>query len=108
MTLNLSFSYSHPLSSTPLFRGSIKLLQFNKFSRALKLSSTQSISGFPSFTSHKLCTSTTAPQRLQSLNVFATKGYKMKTHKASTKRFRVTGRRKIVRRRAGKLRRTPS
>ncbi|KAI0504707.1 hypothetical protein KFK09_015660 [Dendrobium nobile] len=34
--------------------------------------------------------------------VFATKGYKMKTHKASAKRFRVTGRGKIVRRRAGK------
>lgn len=30
------------------------------------------------------------------------KGYKMKTHKASAKRFRVTGRGKIVRRCAGK------
>ncbi|KAG2613266.1 50S ribosomal protein L35, chloroplastic-like [Panicum virgatum] len=30
------------------------------------------------------------------------KGYKMKTHKASVKRFRVTGRGKIVRRCAGK------
>uniref|UniRef100_A0A0E0E4D8 50S ribosomal protein L35 n=1 Tax=Oryza meridionalis TaxID=40149 RepID=A0A0E0E4D8_9ORYZ len=34
--------------------------------------------------------------------VAAGKGYKMKTHKASAKRFRVTGRGKIVRRRAGK------
>ncbi|KAH0850009.1 hypothetical protein HID58_095868, partial [Brassica napus] len=34
--------------------------------------------------------------------VFAHKGYKMKTHKASAKRFRVTGRGKIVRRRSGK------
>ncbi|KAG8501200.1 hypothetical protein CXB51_003338 [Gossypium anomalum] len=80
-SLNLSFSHSHPSSTTPLFRGSVKLLQFNKFGKALKLSSTQSISGFPSFASYKLCTSTTAPQRLQSLNVFAAKGYKMKTHK---------------------------
>ncbi|GJM97856.1 hypothetical protein PR202_ga14812 [Eleusine coracana subsp. coracana] len=32
----------------------------------------------------------------------AKKGYKMKTHKASAKRFRVTGRGKIVRRCAGK------
>ncbi|KAA3464080.1 50S ribosomal protein L35, chloroplastic [Gossypium australe] len=102
MSLNLSFSHSHPSSSTPLFRGLVKLLQFNKFGKALKLSSTQSISGFPSFASHKLCTSTTAPRRLQSFNVFAAKGYKMKTHKASAKRFRVTGRGKIIRRRAGK------
>ncbi|KAJ4810572.1 50S ribosomal protein L35 [Rhynchospora pubera] len=37
------------------------------------------------------------------LTVFAKKkGYKMKTHKASAKRFRVTGTGKIVRRRAGK------
>ncbi|KAH9603388.1 hypothetical protein KSS87_008992 [Heliosperma pusillum] len=36
------------------------------------------------------------------LTVFAAKGYKMKTHKASAKRFRVTGKGKIVRRRAGK------
>ncbi|XP_074273654.1 large ribosomal subunit protein bL35c [Silene latifolia] len=34
--------------------------------------------------------------------IFAAKGYKMKTHKASAKRFRVTGKGKIVRRRAGK------
>ncbi|MBA0756729.1 hypothetical protein Gogos_020113, partial [Gossypium gossypioides] len=102
MSLNLSFSHSHPSSSTPLFHGSVKLLQFNKFDKALKLSSTQSISRFPSFASHKLCTSTTEPQRLQSLNVFAAKGYKMKSHKPSTKWFRVTRRRKIVRRRAGK------
>ncbi|KAB2087006.1 hypothetical protein ERO13_A04G058552v2 [Gossypium hirsutum] len=84
MSLNLSFFHSHPSSTTPLFRGSVKLLQFNKFGKALKLSSTQSISGF------------------RSLNVFAAKGYKMKTHKASAKRFRVTGRGKLVRRRAGK------
>ncbi|KAE8687146.1 50S ribosomal protein L35 [Hibiscus syriacus] len=42
------------------------------------------------------------PLSPQSLTVFATKGYKMKTHKASAKRFRVTGKGKIVRRRAGK------
>lgn len=36
------------------------------------------------------------------ITVVAAKGYKMKTHKASAKRFRVTGRGKIVRRRAGK------
>ncbi|XP_074585283.1 large ribosomal subunit protein bL35c [Curcuma longa] len=40
--------------------------------------------------------------RLAAFTVFASKGYKMKTHKASAKRFRVTGRGKIVRRRARK------
>ncbi|KAL5200279.1 hypothetical protein ABZP36_021482 [Zizania latifolia] len=43
-------------------------------------------------------------QRRQSASavVAAGKGYKMKTHKASAKRFRVTGRGKIMRRCAGK------
>ncbi|CAL9105160.1 unnamed protein product, partial [Musa acuminata var. zebrina] len=41
-------------------------------------------------------------QKHSALTVFAAKCYKMKTHKASAKRFRVTGRGKIVRRRAGK------
>ncbi|KAK8968666.1 hypothetical protein KSP40_PGU003089 [Platanthera guangdongensis] len=40
--------------------------------------------------------------KTSSFTVFAHKGYKMKTHKASAKRFRVTGKGKIVRRRAGK------
>ncbi|KAK8695288.1 hypothetical protein V6N13_000454 [Hibiscus sabdariffa] len=102
LSFNLSFARSNPTSSAPLVRGSVRLPQFNKVGKALKLSSTHSISGFPSFASQKLCSSTSAPQRLQSLTVFAAKGYKMKTHKASAKRFRVTGRGKIVRRRAGK------
>ncbi|KAL2458226.1 Ribosomal protein L35 [Abeliophyllum distichum] len=38
----------------------------------------------------------------QPLTVVCAKGYKMKTHKASAKRFRVTGSGKIMRRRAGK------
>uniref|UniRef100_A0A0D6R9D9 50S ribosomal protein L35 n=1 Tax=Araucaria cunninghamii TaxID=56994 RepID=A0A0D6R9D9_ARACU len=41
-------------------------------------------------------------QKWEPVTVVAHKGYKMKTHKASAKRFRVTGRGKIVRRRAGK------
>ncbi|RRT72997.1 hypothetical protein GW17_00005337, partial [Ensete ventricosum] len=62
-------------------------------------------SPIPSSSSSSLC------RRSTSLVVFAAKGYKMKTHKvvpfswlekASAKRFRVTGRGKIVRRRAGK------
>ncbi|KAM0933816.1 putative ribosomal protein L35 [Dioscorea sansibarensis] len=42
------------------------------------------------------------PPKPSIATVFAAKGYKMKTHKASAKRFRVTGTGKIVRRRAGK------
>ncbi|GMI97577.1 hypothetical protein HRI_003427000 [Hibiscus trionum] len=102
ISFTLPFSRSNPTSSAPLFRGSVRVPQLNKVGKALKLSSTHSISGSPSFASQKLCSSTPAPQSLQSLTVFAAKGYKMKTHKASAKRFRVTGRGKIVRRRAGK------
>ncbi|XVF34345.1 hypothetical protein REPUB_Repub18cG0051800 [Reevesia pubescens] len=103
MSFNLPFCHSYASSSTRLSHGSVQLPQFNKLvGKTLKLSSTISISGFSSFASHKLFTLTPAPQRLQSLTVFAAKGYKMKTHKASAKRFRVTGRGKIVRRRAGK------
>ncbi|PKA65474.1 50S ribosomal protein L35, chloroplastic [Apostasia shenzhenica] len=40
--------------------------------------------------------------KTSTFTVFAAKGFKMKTHKASAKRFRVTGKGKIVRRRAGK------
>ncbi|GAV77702.1 Ribosomal_L35p domain-containing protein [Cephalotus follicularis] len=82
--------------------GSVKLNQFNKVNNAMRLSSSHNISGFCSLASPKLFTIAPQSQRLQSLTVFATKGYKMKTHKASAKRFRVTGKGKIVRRRAGK------
>ncbi|XVE98627.1 hypothetical protein REPUB_Repub03eG0122800 [Reevesia pubescens] len=102
LSFNSPFCHSYPSSSTRLARGSVQLPQFLKVGKALKLSFTQTISGFPSFASHKLSTIAPSPQRLQSLTVFAAKGYKMKTHKASAKRFRVTGRGKIVRRRAGK------
>ncbi|XVE63479.1 hypothetical protein DITRI_Ditri07aG0023800 [Diplodiscus trichospermus] len=102
MSLNLPFYHSYCSSSTRLSRGSVQLLHFNKVGKGLKLSSAQSIAGFPSFDFHERSTISPAPQRFQSLTVFAAKGYKMKTHKASAKRFRVTGKGKIVRRRAGK------
>ncbi|KAG8485795.1 hypothetical protein CXB51_019192 [Gossypium anomalum] len=102
LTLPIPHPHPHPSSSTRLPRGSLQLPQFNKVGKALKLSSSQTISAFPSFASQALLAFAPAPQTLQSLTVFAAKGYKMKTHKASAKRFRVTGRGKIVRRRAGK------
>ncbi|KAF6176534.1 hypothetical protein GIB67_007917 [Kingdonia uniflora] len=66
---------------------------------SLKLGFSQNISMFnPVLLSNKLSLSKNA----SSFTVFAAKGYKMKTHKASAKRFRVTGTGKIMRRRAGK------
>ncbi|KAK4604851.1 hypothetical protein RGQ29_013065 [Quercus rubra] len=106
-TLTLSFGFKiSPLcppssSSTRSSHASIKLASFNNKLSSLRLSSSNSISGFGSFFPHNnnLCT---IPQRPRSLTIVSAKGYKMKTHKASAKRFRVTGRGKIVRRGAGK------
>ncbi|KAL9224616.1 hypothetical protein vseg_000635 [Gypsophila vaccaria] len=86
----------------------ISLAHFNKhLTCTLKLSSSHSISspfllkkGMSSF-GHGSSSSSSSSSPLK-LAVFAAKGYKMKTHKASAKRFRVTGKGKIVRRRAGK------
>ncbi|XP_075644715.1 large ribosomal subunit protein bL35c [Castanea sativa] len=110
-TLTLSFGFrisplcppSSSSSSTRSSHASIKLASFNNKLSSLRLSSSNSISGFCSFFPHNnnnnLCT---IPQRPRSLTIVSAKGYKMKTHKASAKRFRVTGRGKIVRRGAGK------
>ncbi|XP_073002712.1 large ribosomal subunit protein bL35c [Typha latifolia] len=67
-----------------------------------KLSSSKSLSGSPLVLPTNLSPLPSSPQKPSTLTVFAEKGYKRKTHKASAKRFRVTGRGKIVRRRAGK------
>ncbi|KAL5183058.1 50S ribosomal protein L35, chloroplastic [Glycine soja] len=72
---------------------------------SLKLSSSASIS--TPILQQKLCSLLSplplSPRpRPRPLTIVSAKGYKMKTHKASAKRFRVTGRGKIVRRRAGK------
>nr|GMD25901.1 50S ribosomal protein L35, chloroplastic [Ipomoea batatas] len=67
---------------------------------ALNLSSSHSIS-----TSAPLVLSrvpSPAQKAPQPFTVVCAKGYKMKTHKASAKRFRVSGSGKIMRRRAGK------
>ncbi|XP_027331652.1 50S ribosomal protein L35, chloroplastic [Abrus precatorius] len=68
---------------------------------SLKLSFSASISA-PILHQKRSTVPSTLPLRLRPLTVVSAKGYKMKTHKASAKRFRVTGRGKIVRRRAGK------
>ncbi|XP_071717339.1 large ribosomal subunit protein bL35c-like [Rutidosis leptorrhynchoides] len=75
---------------------------FAKKPTPLNLSSSHSISGFSPLISSKTLIVSSPNQKPQSLTIVAAKGYKMKTHKASAKRFRVTGTGKIVRRRAGK------
>ncbi|TXG60864.1 hypothetical protein EZV62_012227 [Acer yangbiense] len=103
LSFNLRFSQLRPSSSSSsssLATIRTQLAPFNKVRNSLRLSSTHSISGFL-FPLNKP-SSTLTPPPSKSLTVFAAKGYKMKTHKASAKRFRVTGRGKIVRRRAGK------
>ncbi|KAE8126027.1 hypothetical protein FH972_020783 [Carpinus fangiana] len=107
-TLTVSFhlkisSPLRPSHSTRASHGlSVQLAPGNKWS-SLRLGSSHSFSGFfGSVLSQKLSTITPLPLRPRSLTIVSAKGYKMKTHKASAKRFRVTGRGKIVRRRAGK------
>ncbi|ESQ46358.1 hypothetical protein EUTSA_v10000362mg [Eutrema salsugineum] len=99
-SVNLRFS---PLRSSP----SVSLrvpVQFARFNKACSsLGSTHCISGLRAVFPQKISSVVSShSQRLKSLTVFAHKGYKMKTHKASAKRFRVTGKGKIVRRRSGK------
>ncbi|KAI3873102.1 hypothetical protein MKX03_031478, partial [Papaver bracteatum] len=80
---------------------SFTLLTFSKGTNSLKLSSCQNISG--SFSPSILFVNKLyVPQNTSTFTVFAAKGYKLKAHKASAKRFRVTGNGKIVRRRVGK------
>ncbi|KAK7265193.1 hypothetical protein RJT34_32809 [Clitoria ternatea] len=72
-----------------------------KNGNTLKLSSSGSICA-PILQQSLSTVTPSNPTRIRPLTVVSAKGYKMKTHKASAKRFRVTGRGKIVRRRAGK------
>uniref|UniRef100_A0A5B7BQR5 50S ribosomal protein L35 n=1 Tax=Davidia involucrata TaxID=16924 RepID=A0A5B7BQR5_DAVIN len=99
------FSFGLRVSPTnPSFRCSNIIVHLSPFTKktSLNLTSSHNISGFAPLLPNKLFTVSPRPQNPQSFTVFAAKGYKMKTHKASAKRFRVTGSGKIMRRRAGK------
>ncbi|KAK7329896.1 hypothetical protein VNO77_24078 [Canavalia gladiata] len=93
-------SSSSSSSYTRFSYGSVRFPVFNN-GNSLKLSWSVSIS---SPILHQKLSTVPAhlPPRPRTLTIVSAKGYKMKTHKASAKRFRVTGRGKIVRRRAGK------
>jgi len=102
-----SFSFGFRLfPSTQSIRSShcqstVHLPSTKKFSLKL-LTSSHSISGSFSLNANRAFSLPSLHQRPQSFTVHCAKGYKMKTHKASAKRFRVTGTGKIMRRRAGK------
>ncbi|OAY80958.1 50S ribosomal protein L35, chloroplastic [Ananas comosus] len=99
----LCFSPFSPTLRAPL-RLSHGVVRFSSTLVSFKTSLTSSPSSFPSPLTPRtnLPPSQSPSQTPSSLTVFAAKGYKMKTHKASAKRFRVTGSGKIVRRRSGK------
>ncbi|KAH6772309.1 Ribosomal protein L35 [Perilla frutescens var. hirtella] len=85
---------SATVPSTPLIK---------KHTLSLNFSSSLSICGLrPLVLTQTFDISTPIRSNPQPLTVVSAKGYKMKTHKASAKRFRVSGSGKIMRRRAGK------
>ncbi|KAL8127024.1 large ribosomal subunit protein bL35c [Apium graveolens] len=96
-----NFNPTH-LTKPSKINGSIVNFTIKKVS-SLGLSSSQCISHIHPLV-HKgvFSVDLNATQIHKPLTVVSAKGYKMKTHKASAKRFRVTGSGKIVRRRAGK------
>ncbi|KAG9143728.1 hypothetical protein Leryth_018879 [Lithospermum erythrorhizon] len=78
-------------------------LKLSPSSSSLNFSSSHSMSSFNGLLLQTKGTFTHShPITSSPSTIVAAKGYKMKTHKASAKRFRVTGSGKIVRRRAGK------
>ncbi|KAK2358914.1 50S ribosomal protein L35, chloroplastic [Trifolium repens] len=87
---------SSSFSSSNVSFSSVKL-PFSNNVNSLKLNWSSTISTPILHQNHY---TTVTPPR--SLTIVCAKGYKLKTHKASAKRFRVTGAGKIVRRRAGK------
>ncbi|KAL9442551.1 hypothetical protein AB3S75_020965 [Citrus x aurantiifolia] len=105
ISFNLKFCPLCPSSSSSVraSRGSsLQLALSNKLNNSLRLNSSYSISASPLLFRRNNFPTTVTQNRPQTVTVFAAKGYKMKTHKASAKRFRVTGKGKILRRRAGK------
>ncbi|KAK9130302.1 hypothetical protein Sjap_010789 [Stephania japonica] len=98
----LHFSFTRPFSpslSPNRISNTLRIATPHPPNPSLKLSSSHSIS--TAFTPALPINLSISPSP-RKLTIVAAKGYKMKTHKASAKRFRVTGNGKIVRRRAGK------
>ncbi|KAL3362667.1 hypothetical protein AABB24_012130, partial [Solanum stoloniferum] len=113
MTLTMASSSSTSLFSTVLnfsprkstgftCRTSVNIPSIAK-KTSLSLSSSRNISSFAPIVFEKVSNAATPTNgNSKTLTVECHKGYKMKTHKASAKRFKVSGSGKIMRRRAGK------
>ncbi|XP_009800569.1 large ribosomal subunit protein bL35c-like [Nicotiana tabacum] len=113
MSLTMASSSSTSLFSTFLnlspqkatgftCRTSVKIPSITQ-KTSLNLSSSHNISAFAPIVFNKVSFAATPTNgNPQPLTVVCAKGYKMKTHKASAKRFKVSGTGKILRRRAGK------
>ncbi|KAH0649730.1 50S ribosomal protein L35, chloroplastic [Solanum tuberosum] len=113
MTLTMASSSSTSLFSTVLnfsprkstgftCRTSVNIPSIAK-KTSLSLSSSRNISSFAPIVFEKVSIAATPTNgNSKTLTVECHKGYKMKTHKASAKRFKVSGSGKIMRRRAGK------
>ncbi|XP_068648778.1 large ribosomal subunit protein bL35c-like [Aristolochia californica] len=100
MISSLSLRLSCSPASVRPFNGVRFPSALNKTS--LSLRSSKTLSGSLSILPKSFSPVISPPGRSLTLTVHAEKGYKMKTHKASAKRFRVTGKGKIMRRGAGK------
>ncbi|PSS21051.1 50S ribosomal protein [Actinidia chinensis var. chinensis] len=103
-TLALTFKISPSSIATRRLLSSHRTVHLSPFTKktSLSLTSSQRINGFGPIQPQRLRTVASPSQKPQSLTIVCAKGYKMKTHKSSAKRFRVTGSGKIMRRRAGK------
>ncbi|KAH7856253.1 hypothetical protein Vadar_034521 [Vaccinium darrowii] len=99
---SVSFKFSPSSPTAP--RSHPTTVHFSKFANktSLTLTSSHTLSGFGPLLPQRIHTVASPTRSPQPLTVVCAKGYKMKTHKASAKRFRVTGTGKIMRRKCGK------
>ncbi|CAM8979823.1 unnamed protein product [Rhodiola kirilowii] len=97
----LAASFSQAPSTVSVARFGIRLTPAMRV-KSVNLSSSHNISNVSLIVTKKVSEVVARAQNAPSGTIVAHKGYKMKTHKASAKRFRVTGTGKIVRRRARK------
>ncbi|KAE9464294.1 hypothetical protein C3L33_03798, partial [Rhododendron williamsianum] len=105
--ISFKLSPSSSSSSTATrssFRSPLSTVHFSQFTNktSLTLTSSHTLSGFAPLLPQRIPTVASPTRNPPPLTVVCAKGYKMKTHKASAKRFRVTGSGKIMRRKCGK------
>ncbi|XP_058207022.1 large ribosomal subunit protein bL35c [Rhododendron vialii] len=104
ISFKLSPSSSSSTATRSSFRSPLSTVHFSHFTNktSLTLTSSHTLSGFAPLLPQRIPTVASPTRNPPPLTVVCAKGYKMKTHKASAKRFRVTGSGKIMRRKCGK------